>query len=116
MVIRAAENLGREVGKTEEWRNYKKAKEALERDKELLRTIGLLEEKKRKLDEKLSGGGPVEVEEKREVRDLEEKLGKSKVFADYISAQNEYLELMRKVDEAITKGMEEQPKSKKKQG
>jgi len=114
MVIETARKLGREVGRTEEWKNYRKAKEALEEDKELLRAIGLLEEKRENQNEKLAKGEPVEVADKREVKELEEKLACSKVFADYMRAQKEYLELMRKVDEAITEGLEKQkPGSKK---
>lgn len=113
MVIETARKLGREVRKTKEFRNYRKAKAALEKDKELLRTIGQLEEKKRRIEERLSKGEPIEVSEKREVKELEEKLAESKVFTDYFRVQSDYLELMRKVDKAITEGMEEKSESKK---
>ncbi len=113
MVIETARKLGREVGKTKEFRNYRKAKRALEKDKELLRTIGQLEERKRTIEEKLSKLEPIEVSEKREIKELEEKLAASKVFSDYVRAQNDYLELMRKVDAAITEGMEEKSESRK---
>lgn len=114
MVVETARKLGREVRKTEEWKNYRKAKEALEKDKELLKSIALFEEKKSKLDEKISKGGPVEVEEKRQVRELEETLSKNKVFLQYMEAQSGYLELMGRVDRAITEGLE--GKSKKSRG
>ena len=114
MVIETARKLGREVRKTEEWKNYREAKEVLEKDKELLRTIALLEEKRSKLDEKMSKGGPVEVEEKKQVRELKETLSKNEVFLQYMEAQNRYLELMGKVDRAITEGLE--GKSKKSKG
>lgn len=111
-IIKKAEKLGEEIGKSKLWRDFLKARDAFKKDEKLQKLLKELREKQQQHEEKLNKGAPIEVEEKKALKSLEQQISSSKVFMEFVSCENKYLSLVKKIDEAIKKGTDEESTNK----
>jgi cell fate (sporulation/competence/biofilm development) regulator YlbF (YheA/YmcA/DUF963 family) len=112
-IIKKAEKLGKEIGKSKLWKDFVKARDAFKEDEKLQELLKELQEKEQQQEEKLNKGVPIEVEEKKALKNLEQEISSSKIFIEFVSCENKYLSLVKKIDEAIKKGTDEESKDKK---
>jgi cell fate (sporulation/competence/biofilm development) regulator YlbF (YheA/YmcA/DUF963 family) len=103
-ILKAAGRLGEEIGKSKIWKDFRKASERFKNDPKVQELLEALREKEKAQSIKLEQGLPIEVEEKRSIRELEEKLRANEVFVKFIECENRYLALMGNIDRAIKGG------------
>ena len=106
-ILNKARKLGNAIGKSKEWKEFRKASKLFKENDALQKMLEVLKEKEQKQEEKLRKGQPVEVEEKQEIKRLEDEISKNEVFRAFVNAENNYLILMDKIDKAIKNGTEE---------
>jgi cell fate (sporulation/competence/biofilm development) regulator YlbF (YheA/YmcA/DUF963 family) len=100
-IIALAERLGKAISESPQAAGLRDARKALNAEPELR---GLLEDYRKQADRiaQLEGDQkPVEVEDKHKLEQLQSKLFASEVFKKLTAAQVEYVDLMRKVNEAL---------------
>ncbi|OQX52410.1 MAG: hypothetical protein B5M53_08520 [Candidatus Cloacimonas sp. 4484_209] len=110
-ILKKAKKLGNAIGESKEWKQFRKASKLFKENDELQKMLKALKEKEQKQEEKLKKGQPVEVEEKQEIKRLEDEISKNEVFKAFVNAENNYLILMGKIDKAIKEGTEEAEKN-----
>ena len=113
-IMKAAGRLGKEIGKSKIWKDFRKASEGFRSDKEIQELLQALREKEKAHSIKLEQGLPIEVDEKREIKEIEEKLSANAIFMEFIACENRYLALMGNIDRAIKEGTDEIEKKSKK--
>jgi cell fate (sporulation/competence/biofilm development) regulator YlbF (YheA/YmcA/DUF963 family) len=103
-ILKAAGRLGEEIGKSQIWKDFRKASECFKKDTEVQELLRLLRDKEKARSIKLEQGLPIEIDEKREIKEIEEKLSANGVFLEFIACENRYLALMGNIDRAIKAG------------
>jgi len=106
-ILKKAKELGKAIGESNVWKDFKKASEIFKKDKKIQKLLDALKEKENIEEEKLKKGLPVEPEEKHEIKKLEEELTVNKIFRDFITYENRYLQVLEKIDKSIKEGTEE---------
>ena|GEM_PF-813622 len=96
-----ARALGRMLKDSAEYKRFVGASEAFAEDKDLKDMLETLAVKERAIEEKMRSGAPVEVEEKREVTQLRDKTRDHPRYAEFLKAQNDYLVLLKRVNDAV---------------
>jgi cell fate (sporulation/competence/biofilm development) regulator YlbF (YheA/YmcA/DUF963 family) len=84
-----------------EYKRFQEASRALEADSELKGMLDLHAEKEAKVAEKMREGKPVEVSEKRELKEEEEEIRSHPIYSEFLEAERGYLTLMKRVNEAM---------------
>lgn len=102
-VLKRAAELGRLIGEHEAARKLKAAADKLEADVEAQRILNDFSRKLAEIEEKEQTGKPIEVEDKRAVETLRRQVVKHPVLREFQAAQFEYVNLMRKVDDALSR-------------
>ena len=107
MIIKLAKQLGNAIGEIQEYKTFQEKSKVMEKNKKLKELLKTITEKKIEIDKKLRTGQPVEPDEKREIKDIEDKLKDSKTFMEFAQAQEAYFNILNKINEAMTEGIKE---------
>ncbi len=100
-ITELAKRLGKAIGDSPVAGEMRDARTAMEAEADLIKSVNDFQvqmEKVRKLE---AEGKVIEVEDKHKLAELESVLTSSAVFKKYTAAQVEYIDMMRKVNEAI---------------
>ena len=100
-VVAQARELGALLARHPAAKAYHDATTALQEDTEAQRLLADLDRLSQQIREKETGGQPVEVEEKHQLRDLQSQVGQHALIGRWQMAQMDYVDLMRRVDAAI---------------
>ena len=100
-IVELAQKLGKAIAASAASAKLRAARKALDAEPDLTRTF----EEYRKQSEKVAlleaENKPVEVDDKHRLQDLHDKLISSETFKRYTAAQVDYVDMMRKVNEAL---------------
>jgi cell fate (sporulation/competence/biofilm development) regulator YlbF (YheA/YmcA/DUF963 family) len=105
--IELAARLGKAMADSPEAVALRAAREALNAEPELTRTLGEYQKQADKIARLEREQKPVEVEDKHKLQELNDDLVASDVFKKFTAAQVEYVDLMRKVNDAIRRELTE---------
>lgn len=108
-ILEAARKLGAMIAEHPTVRKYGEILDAIRNDVEAQR---LLADYSRQIDligEKESQGRPIEVEDKRRLSDLQARVAMHPKLRDMQIAQMDYVDLMRRVDEAMAVAPDSSP-------
>ena len=100
-IVKTAENLGKMISEHQAAKKHAEAQEKLADDIETQRLINDLERYAQSLAEKQSQGKPIEVEDKHKLKELQDAMAGNKVVRELQTAQMNYLDLMRLVNNVI---------------
>jgi len=106
-ILELAERLGKAIAESPQARNMLAAGDALREQKDVAGLLGEFQAQSDKITQLENEQKPVEVEDKHKLQDLHDKLVACEVFKRYTAAQVEYVDLMRKVNEAMGQHLEE---------
>ena len=100
-IVALAERLGKEIANSPQTVALRDAREALDDDtRKIWREFRLQTAKVVQLQQEQK---PIEVDDKHKLQELQDKLVASDSFKKFTSAQVEYVDLMRKVNQAISR-------------
>ena len=100
-IIDMAERLGKAIAGSPQAAAVQAARKALDDQPQIAQALKDYQEQTEKIARLQSEQKPVEVEDKHKLREIEDRLLSSEVFKKYTAAQVEYVDLMRKVNEAL---------------
>ena len=103
-ILETATKLGEMIAATPAAQKMAEVMAELEKDIDAQRLVNDLNRHAQTLQEKQAKGEPIEVEDKQKMDELQQGIARSKVLRDMQMAQMDYVDLMRKVDEAISGG------------
>jgi len=102
-IIELAERLGKAIAGSRPADRLRRARKAIEAEAQLSETLEEFRKQSEKVAKLEAENKPVEVEDKHKLRDLHEKLVGSEKFKNFTAAQVDYVDLMRKVNDALQK-------------
>ncbi len=105
-ILAAATSLGRMISEHPAMKKYRQVLEAVREDTQAQHLLADYSRQMDLIQEKESQGRPIEVEDKRRLSDLQGRVAMHPVLRDMQMAQMDYVDLMRKVDEAMASGGE----------
>jgi cell fate (sporulation/competence/biofilm development) regulator YlbF (YheA/YmcA/DUF963 family) len=105
--IELASRLGKAMADSPEAVALRAARVALNAEAELTSTLSEYQKQADKIAQIERQQKPVEVEDKHKLQELNDKLVASEVFKKFTAAQVEYVDLMRKVNDAIRRELAE---------
>jgi cell fate (sporulation/competence/biofilm development) regulator YlbF (YheA/YmcA/DUF963 family) len=100
-ILKAAEDLGKLISTHETAKKFDDAVRKLQADVEAQRVLNDYNRQLQKLGEKEAAGKPVEVDDKRQLEKLQAAVIRNPLLRQFQIAQMDYLDLMRRVDEAM---------------
>jgi len=100
-IIAMAERLGKAIAACPQAKALEDARKALNADEEATRLLKDYQEQAEKIARLEDENKPVEVEDKHRLSDLQGRLTALAVFKKFTMAQVEYVDLMRRVNDAI---------------
>jgi cell fate (sporulation/competence/biofilm development) regulator YlbF (YheA/YmcA/DUF963 family) len=100
-IISLAERLGKAIAGSPQAAALRAARQELDRDKNISAVLEAFSEQSEKVACLEDENKPIEVDDKHKLRDLREKLAASETFKKYTAAQVEYVDLMRRVNDAL---------------
>jgi len=100
-LIKAARELGEELGKHPKVERLEAAVKKLREDTEAQRVLNDLNRHLQAVTQKEMSGQPVEVEDKRQLQDLQNAVVHNLVLQEFQLAQMDYVDLVRKLDDAM---------------
>jgi len=106
-IIEQAEKLGKAIAQSPAAAKLRAARKEVNGDAELSRLLKDYQAQSEKIARLEQDNQPVEVEEKRKLKALEEKLLASQQFKNLTAAQMDYVDLMRKVNSALRQQLNE---------
>ncbi len=107
-VLELADKLGQALARTERFQALAEVNSKLRDDAELRKLHEQYVEQEKKIQQLLSQGKPVEVEDKKTLSDLQDKLRSSPLMQQLARAEADYTEMMSRVSRAINNPMDEQ--------
>lgn len=105
--VELSERLGRAIAGSPQAARLHAARDALKAQKEVEQTLKDYQVQADKINALQQENKPVEVEDKHKLQELEDKLFGSEVFKEFTAAQVEYVDMMRKINQAIQKHLGE---------
>lgn len=102
-ITELAEKLGQAIKENDRFKKVKELEENLKNDDDAKKLIEEHEAKARAIQKKESELVPVDVEEKKELMAMEEKIRANETLMNLMKAQADYAELINKVNENIFK-------------
>ena len=102
-IISLAQRLGREIAESAAAKALRAAQEAVDGQPELKKLLEDYRVQSQKMMELRESGKPIEVSDKHRVQELQSKLAGSEVFKKLTGAQVEYVDMLRKVNDAMRK-------------
>ena len=112
-ILGLASRLGQTIAESKSAKALQAARQAVDADKDLqqvMRDYRLQADKLRKLEQETK---PIEPEDKHALEAMNQKLAASEKFKALTAAQMEYIDLLRKVNEAVQKELAAAEGSKK---
>jgi len=106
-IIELAERLGKLIADSPQAATLRQARKAVNDEPEIAQALKDFQAHSEKIAGLEAEQKPVEADDKRKLRELHEKLVASAPFKALSSAQVEYVDLMRKVNEALQKQLAE---------
>ena len=100
-ILKLARDLGKQIAKHERFQALRQAEETVRNDAETRDLLAAAERQRKSLAEKESARKPIEPAEKHEMQRLNEALETNENLQPLAKAQADYLQLMKRVDEAI---------------
>jgi cell fate (sporulation/competence/biofilm development) regulator YlbF (YheA/YmcA/DUF963 family) len=105
-VIEMARQLGEKLARHERTLLLKQAQEAVNKDPVATELIKQYQEQAEKIQQLQEEQKPIEVEDKHKLREIEEKISTNNALKEMTRRQVDFVEMMRKVKEAIDKQLE----------
>lgn len=102
-VLELAERLGKAIADSPQARSLREAREAFATDADAKPLQQQLQQQVQRVEQLEAEGKPVEVEDKHRLRDLQDRLMANPAFRALTDAQVEYVDLMRRVNQALGK-------------
>lgn len=100
-ILEIASKLGAAIASHNRYKMFKEAEEQLKKDDEAKEISKELEKQSRKIHELEKDSKPVEVEDKKKLQQLKEKVASNKSIQKFLKVQTDYVELMTKVNKRI---------------
>ncbi len=100
-ILQAAAELGRLVASHPATAKFEQTVKTLEGDQAAQRTLNDYNRQLALISDKESQGTPIEVDDKRKLASLQDAVAANPTLREFQMAQMDYLDLMRKVDDAI---------------
>lgn len=101
-ILEAAQALGKQISTHEASIKFEKLLKALQEDVEAQRLLNDYQRHMAKIAEKETKGNPIEVDDKRRLEDLQNRVISHPTLRDLQVSQMDYMDLMRQVNEAIS--------------
>lgn len=101
-ILSKARELGELIQQHEAAKKLEDVLKRLEQDEQAQRALNDYNRHLQTLAEKQQQGKPIEVEEKQQLEQLQKQVVMNPLLRDFQTAQMDYVDLMRKVDEAMT--------------
>jgi len=111
-IIEAANQLGHFLKKNDIVIRFKELSEKLDKDKESQKLINEFMEVSRAYHEKETKGEAIEVEDKRLMTELSEKVKQNDLLTEFFATQSYYMALMQQVNEVISNPTGEPPRER----
>lgn len=103
--IKSAENkadaVGKKIAETKIFKTFKEIHEKLKKDEEAKKILDHHQKTVMKVMDLEKEGKPVEVADKHELRDAQDKLHQNVLLQEYAKAQADFQEIMNRVTQAI---------------
>jgi len=106
-IVELAQKLGAAIAQSPQAAKLRVARKALEAQPEARKLMEDFRQQSMKIAQLEQEQKPVEVEDKRKLQEMNDKLVSHQVFKDYTAAQVDYVDLMRKVNSSIGKALAE---------
>ncbi|MHC4295332.1 MAG: YlbF family regulator [Planctomycetota bacterium] len=100
-IIELARRLGKAIADSPQGQTLTEARKAIDDEKNLQELLKDFQNQSQKIAHLEAEQKPVDVEDKHKLQELHDKLMGSEEFKKYTAAQVEYVDLMRKVNEAL---------------
>ncbi|MEX0777310.1 MAG: YlbF family regulator [Phycisphaeraceae bacterium] len=100
-ILKDARELGKKVATHDAAQKLERAIKSLQGDTEAQRLLTDFNRAVQAIGEKEAQGKPIEVADKHKIEELQNKVVRNLVLRNFQLAQMDYLDLMRKVDEAM---------------
>ncbi len=100
-VIQKADDLAQALRAHDRYRKMRVAEQALENDEEAQNLTGEFQAAQALIAEKEKSGKPIEVEDKRRISELQQKVGASENLQAFLRAQADFYEMMNRVNQSI---------------
>ncbi len=102
-----AQQLGKAINQSPQAAKLRAARAALEADKPAVAALKEYQTQADKIARLEDENKPIEVEDKHKLQELHDKLVALDVFKNFTSAQVDYIDVMRKVNDALRKQLAE---------
>ncbi len=106
-IIELANRLGKAIADSPQAAALREARQGLEDHPEVKELLRNFREQSTKIMQLEAEQKPVDVEDKHKLQDLQTKLVATEVFKKFTAAQVEYIDMMRQVNEAMQKQLNE---------
>ena len=100
-ILELASKLGAAIANNKRYKMFRDAEEQLKKDSTAKEISEELEKQSRKIYELEKDLKPVEVEDKKRLQHLKEKVASNQSIQKFLEAQTDYVELMSKVNKCI---------------
>jgi cell fate (sporulation/competence/biofilm development) regulator YlbF (YheA/YmcA/DUF963 family) len=101
-IIELAERLGKAIADSPQATALRTARDDLSKHEDIKQTLDDFRVQQEKVAQLEAEQKPVEVDDKHKLQELHTVLVSSEIFKKYTSAQVDYVDVMRKVNQAIT--------------
>lgn len=102
-ITQLAGRLGKQIAESPEAKKLREARAELRNDSETHQTLQEYQKQSEKMSQLRQENKPIEVGDKHRLEELEQKLTASETFKRFTAAQVDYVDLMRKVNDALSK-------------
>ncbi len=100
-LLEIASKLGAAIANNNRYKEFKEAEEQLKKDDEAVEISEELEKQSRKIHGMEKDLKPVEVEDKKRLQQLKEKVASNQSIQKFLKVKTDYIELMTKVNKCI---------------
>ena len=100
-ILEIASKLGAAISNHNRYKMFKEAEKQLKKDDEAKEISEELEKQSRKIYELEKDLKPVEVEDKKKLQQLKEKVASNQSIQKFLKVQTDYVEMMTKVNKRI---------------
>ncbi len=100
-ILELASKLGAAIANHNRYKSFREAEEQLKKDSVAKEVSEELEKQSKKIYELEKNLKPVEVEDKRKLQQLKEKVASKQSIQNFLKAQTDYVELMTKINDRI---------------
>ena len=106
-IVELAERLGKAIASSAQAGNLRAARKAMDAQPAIAGALNDYQAQAEKVAKLREENKPIEIDDKHRLQELQDKLLAQEVFKKFTAAQVEYVDLMRKVNQAIGKPLAE---------